>query len=143
MAVSNHRKKRKKSSPFPPRKSTSSKQTLSSGTLLLPAFFLLIGLLIGVTLCQFLTQKDTFCLVGEKEYTITCGEEYLYVEEGVEVIAFGKDLSDRLVISTNLTYTEDGYRLDTSTPGQYYIAYTVDSFYYQDIQLVRNFTVTP
>lgn len=75
---------------------------------------------------KFLTANDTFALVGEANITLTVGEEY--VEEGVTIISFGKDISDKVEIESNV---------DTSVAGEYYIKYTVEGLRFGSVARYR------
>ena len=106
---------------------------------------LALGICAGVGGYILLCAEDCFVLNGEKNYTLSVGDEPLiYVDQGVKIIEFGKDISEQAEISsTNMTETENGkYVINTSVPGEYYIIYTVDSPKYQNIQRVRTITVT-
>ncbi len=49
-----------------------------------------------------------------------------YVDEGVKVIAFGKDEAGSVVIETNLKQDENGFYADEA--GKFYIKYTSNCF---------------
>lgn len=103
---------------------------------------LALGIGAGIGAYTFISRDDCFRLNGEKSYTVDVGTQMTYVDEGANVISFGKDISDRVKIETNLTETEDGkYTADTSKPAEYYIIYTVDSIKYGEVQRVRVITV--
>ena len=93
--------------------------------------FITLGAISGYFSMNHLTKNDTFELVGEKNITLTLNQEY--IEQGVNVIAFGKDLKDKVVIESNL---------DTSKEGEYTIIYTInDSFKYKDVKRIRYISV--
>ena len=100
-------------------------------TLVLALLFLIIGAVIGVVGSWFITKNDKFVLNGEKTITLAVGESY--TEQGATVISFGKDVSDKVVIS--------GDELDTSIDGEYQLVYKIDDFRYKDYQLVRTIIV--
>lgn len=103
---------------------------------------LALGIGAGIGGYIFISRDDCFKLNGEKNYTITVGTQFVYEDEGAKVIEFGRDISDRVEIETNLTETDDGeYTADTSRGGEYYIIYTVDSAKYGEVQRVRTITV--
>ena len=54
--------------------------------------FLFIGAAGGYFLAREVTKNDTFALLGEKNIALESGETY--VEPGVRIISFGKDISD-------------------------------------------------
>ena len=103
---------------------------------------LAIGVAAGVGAYTFICRDDCFKLKGDKSYTVRVGTPFVYEDEGVKAIAFGKDISDRVEIETNLIQLDDGeYTVDTSRIGEYYIIYTVDSVKYGEIQRVRTISV--
>ncbi len=103
---------------------------------------LALGVGAGIGAYTFISRDDCFVLNGEKNYTVSVGSDFTYGDEGAKVISFGKDISDRVQIETNLTEIGDGkYTADTSKTGEYYIIYTVDSIKYGDVQRVRVITV--
>lgn len=101
------------------------------GVLLLALLFLLIGAAAGAAVSWFMTKDDRFVLNGEKEITLAVGEAY--EEQGAEVISFGRDISENVVIS--------GDTVDESTEGVYQIVYSVEDLRWGEYQLVRVVTV--
>lgn len=101
------------------------------GVLLLALLFLLIGAAAGAAVSWFMTKDDRFVLNGEKEITLAVGE--VYEEQGAEVISFGRDISENVVIS--------GDTVDESTEGVYQIVYSVEDLRWGEYQLVRVVTV--
>ncbi len=99
-------------------------------TLILLFLTLLIGLGVGAWPTYFLTRNDCFELIGEEEITLTLNDKYL--DSGVRVIAFNKDDSKKVKISTNLDVDENGNYYSNEV-GTFYIAYTVDNFKYGTI----------
>ncbi len=119
------------------------KEIIRFGTLL-PALCLVIGLLVGAALVPvFAGENSGIALVGEKKVTVAVGEDFAYVDEGVQFFYFGIDLSEHVEITTNMTKNADGsYTVDTSEAGVYYIAYTsTHPLFERDVRLVRTFTV--
>ena len=106
---------------------------------------LIVAIAGGVVTEKIITKNDGFVLAGKKEYVIevgATGSTYTYVEEGYEVISFGKNISDKVTIKTNMTKNNDGsYTIDTSEEGDYYLIYEVDSLKFGKIKRVRTFTV--
>lgn len=92
--------------------------------------FLVLGLILGVGSCYFLTKNDKFEIIGEKDITLNVGDSY--VESGAKVIAFGKDLSNQIEIESDV---------NTSVAGIYVVKYKVNNFKYKDIVRVRYVTV--
>ena len=101
------------------------------GVLLLALLFLLIGAAAGAAVSWFMTKDDRFVLNGEKEITLAVGEAY--EEQGAEVISFGRDISENVVIS--------GDTVDETTEGVYQIVYSVEDLRWGEYQLVRVVTV--
>ena len=106
----------------------------------------IIGGVIGAGMCWFVCRDDCFTIIGQDELTLPMttvnyinGEPIeiatSYVDEGVKVISFGRDISKDVYIETDLKQNEDGgYYADEI--GTYYIIYKVD-----DIKYGKIFTV--
>ena len=106
------------------------------------AIALLIGVGAGIGAYSFISKDDCFKLKGDAEYTIPVGADITYVDEGVKIISFGKDISSEAQVKTNLEEISEGkYAIDTSEPAEYYMIYTVDDARYGNIQRVRTITV--
>ncbi len=99
--------------------------------------FLIIGLAIGGGLTYYFTKTDCFELIGSDEITLTTDE--VYFDQGVKVISFGKDMSSKVKVETDLVQNKDGSyspSMDsdgTYTIGTYYIVYSVDCLKYGTI----------
>ena len=103
---------------------------------------LALGAGAGIGAYAFVSRDDCFVINGEKNYEVSVGTDFTYVDEGAKVIAFGKDISDSVKVETNLTEVSEGkYTADTTKTGEYYIIYTVDSAKYGEVQRVRVITV--
>ena len=104
---------------------------------------LALGLYLGWVGGEYICKNDTFELVGKKEYSVLINEvDFQYVDEGVRIIEFGRDISDMVSVETNMVKLSNGaYTADTAIPGKYYIKYTVDSYRYGDIERIRVFTI--
>ena len=103
---------------------------------------LALGIGAGIGAYTFISRDDCFVINGEKNYEVSVGTEFTYVDEGAKVIAFGRDVSDKVKVETNLTEVSEGkYTADTTKTGEYYIIYTVDSAKYGEVQRVRVITV--
>lgn len=100
-------------------------------TIVLAVVFLIIGAIVGCIGYCYLTKNDKFELNGNKTITLDLGSDY--IEQGATVISFGKDVSDKIVIS--------GDELDTLTEGEYQLVYRIDDFRYKNYQLVRTIIV--
>ena len=103
----------------------------------------LIGGAIGVGACWFVGRNDKFEIVGKEELTLTLRNEdetvftskNSYVDEGVKIVSFGRDISDSVYIETDMKRTGDG-RFYADEIGTYYIIYKT-----KDIKYGKLFTV--
>ena len=101
-------------------------------TLILALLFLIVGAAAGVILSRELTKNDCFVLLGAKQ--IELAESY--VEAGVSIISFGKDISDKAVRGGDFESMSE-----QPEEGIYQIVYAVDDFRWGDYQLVRTVIV--
>ena len=81
---------------------------------------LLFGIGLGVGAWWIVCKDDCFELVGNSELVLTLDQTY--TDEGVKIVAFGKDESASIVIDTNLQATNNTYSAEEV--GTYYIKYT-------------------
>lgn len=96
----------------------------------------------GFALCKVLTRNDYFDLLGDKGIVINVGMDYTYSEDGFKAISFSKDVSDQVVVSTNLMRdTEGNYIIPTDKTGEYVIKYTINSSRLKNIVRYRVFRV--
>ena len=103
----------------------------------------IIGAAIGAGMCWYLTLDDQFVIVGKDEITLTLrpknedwGINNCYHDEGVKVVSFGRDVSDKVYVETDLKQNPDGsYYADEV--GTYYIIYKVDDIKYGKIFSVQ------
>ena len=104
---------------------------------------LFIGFFVGgFALCKVLTRNDYFDLLGDKEIVINVGMDYTYSEDGFKAISFSKDVSDQVVVSTNLMRDAEGnYIIPTDKTGEYVIKYTINSSRLKNIVRYRVFRV--
>ena len=116
------------------RKVKSKLKKLSMGTVCLAIFLLVVGVVGGYFGVQYLTKNDCFNIVGADEINLELGESYL--DEGVDVVAFGIDESDKVEIDTNLKKDKFGAYY-AETEGTYYIKYTVNNIKYGSIFKVQ------
>ena len=107
---------------------------LSFGVVVLAIFLLALGVVGGYFGVQYLSRNDCFNIVGAEEITLEIGEAYL--DEGVRVVAFGVDETDKVEIETNLKKDKDG-KFYAQTEGTYYIKYTVNNIKYGSIFKVQ------
>lgn len=93
---------------------------------LLVVIFLAIGALGGYFTLRYITKDDVFEVLGGQTITLNVGEEF--VDEGVNIVAFGKDISDSVKVENNINNT---------VAGRYYVKYTVDNFRYNGVVKYR------
>lgn len=102
----------------------------------LTLFFMVVALVAGFALgalaCGQVSKDDRFLLCGQTNTTLPLsadeGANYLYAEEGVEAVCFGRDVSDKVIVKTDLQKNADGqYIIPLDEEGVYTIAYTVDA----------------
>ncbi len=129
--------KRKKSS-----RAKSKTKKLGLKAMLIILLVTIIGGAIGVGACYFVCRDDCFTIIGEEQIERvlvadgkTATSENIYVDEGVKIVSFGRDISDKVEIETDLTVLPDG-TYTASEPRTYYIKYKVD-----DIKYGKIFTV--
>ena len=103
---------------------------LSMGVLFFAVLLLAVGTIGGYIGVQYLCKNDCFTIVGEDE--IECSLNETYYDQGVKVVAFGKDDADKVVVETNLKQNIDG-GFYAEVEGTYYIKYTVDNIKYGSI----------
>ena len=105
---------------------------------------LALGVAIGAGVCALICRNDGFELIGKSEISVAteAGKTYTYVDKGVRAVSFGKDISHRVQVETNMTEVDDGeYSFDASSAGVYYLIYTVDDPRFGEIQRVRTIVV--
>ena len=107
---------------------------LSFGMVALSVVLLGVGLLGGYFGVKYLSRNDCFDILGEDEITLEIGE--IYLDDGVKVVAFGVDESDKVKLETNLKKDQDG-NFYAQTEGTYYIKYTVSNIKYGSIFKVQ------
>lgn len=107
----------------------------------------LIGACIGAGACWFVCRNDCFDIIGKDEITLEItinqkqGNEMItvpnkYVDDGVRVVSFGRDVSDKVQVETNLKQNTDGsYYADEV--GTYHIIYKVDDIKYGKIFTIQ------
>ena len=112
---------------------------------------LVAGVLIGYFALGFFTKNDGFVMnnYNSEEIDVYIGGESEvteYVEKGAKCVAFGKDITEDIVITYK--YREDlsfdaveVNEIDESKAGIYYAIYTVDNLRYKGIELIRNIIV--
>ena len=125
---------------------------LHSATKVAMALALLVGIAAGALVCLFVSKNDRFVLKGESSFSLDVTEgaaPYLYTEEGVEAYCFGRDVSGKLKVESDLERDAEGrYMIPTDREGVYTITYTVDALKFGEsapngvVKRVRVFTVS-
>ena len=112
-------------------------------TVFISLFALIAGVAVGVFAYRYICRDDRFEMRGKKEVRVELNaSEFFYYDDGVEIVEFGKDISDEVDVQTNMTYLGgDRYTVDTSVPGRYYVKYTVDSPKYGEVCKIRTIVV--
>ena len=130
------------------RRAKSKIKKLHPATKALAILFLIIGIAAGFAACTYLSKNDRFVLKGKSNIPVNVGEEFTYTEQGVEAICFGRDVTAKLSIVTDLQKDANGnYIIPTDKEGVYTITYTVDAYKFQKgpngvIKRIRTFTVS-
>ena len=105
---------------------------INTKTWIFAIVFLIVGIGAGVGAWFFACKDDCFYLNGKDEITLTLAEEDRYVDEGVTIVAFGKDATDSITIETNLKVDENG-KYYAEDVGTYYIKYVSSNLKYGSI----------
>ncbi len=100
---------------------------LSFKALALILIFFVIGIGVGVGAWAVVCRNDCFAVCGLEEVELTLDETYC--DEGVKIIAFGKDEKDSVQIETNLKTDENG-NFYSEEVGTFYIKYFSSCFKY-------------
>lgn len=81
-----------------------------------------LAIMLGAGTCFLLGKNDQFTLNGSDEVTLQLGQTYK--DEGVKIVEFGMDFSNKAVVETNLSKNENG-EYYAEYADKFYIAYTV------------------
>lgn len=109
---------------------TAEKQLKKMGVkgMIIAVLCLLLGVAAGISAYLVVCKNDCFEIIGNDEMTITLNEKY--VDQGVKIIEFGKDVSETAVIDTNLKLSDDNLPTELGT---FYVKYSVNSVKYGKI----------
>lgn len=102
---------------------------------------LVIGIGVGLGSFFLICKNDNFELIGKDELIITTSEKY--TDDGVKIIAFGKDISSDVMIDTDMKIDDDG-NFYSDVIGTHYITYYTTELKYGSIfkvQKIRLITV--
>ena len=100
----------------------------SAKTLFVSFLLIIVGFAIGAGAYFLICKNDTFEIVGSDEITLTLDESY--EELGVKAIEFGKDISEKVKIETNMVLDSEN---KSNEIGTFYVKYTIDSIKYGKI----------
>lgn len=100
---------------------------LHPATIVIALLCLVVGVGCGGFLAKNASKNDCFHLKGNAMIALEVGERYTYVEQGVEAVSYGRDVSDKVQVQTTLEKDAQGnYIIPTDKEGIYTITYTVD-----------------
>ena len=104
---------------------------------------MIVGGAIGAGACYFVCRNDCFEIIGAEHVERVLKSEdkqltdkNIYIDEGVKVVSFGRDVSDKVYIETDLIKNDDGSYTATE-PGTHYIVYKVDDIKYGKIFTIQ------
>ena len=108
----------------------------------------ILALAIGASICFVMGKNDEFTLLGEE--IIYMSSTDTYKDDGVKIVEYGIDISNKAIVTTNLKINESGeYYADedllNSGPNQFYICYKVKSIkfgFVYNVQKIRLITFT-
>ena len=107
-------------------------------TIAVALLVLVITAVAGFFTAKLLTKNDCFEIIGSDEIVLSVGETYK--DEGVKVISFGKDLSDKVLIETDMKLNGQA-EYYAEEEGTHYIIYTVDSIKYGSIFKIQKIRI--
>ncbi len=112
------------------RKAKSKVKGLHTATKVIAVLCLVVGIVAGALVCIAMSKNDHFVLKGETQFSFSVGEEaYVYTEEGVDAVCFGRDVSGKASVeaSEGIVKNADGtFTIPTDKEGVYTLTYTVD-----------------
>ena len=98
-------------------------KNLSLKHIAIAVILLIFGFAIGAGAYFGVCRNDCFELIGESDLTLSIGDSY--VDEGVKIIEFGKDVKSNVYIETNLQQNNNEFY--TLNAGTFYIKYYTSS----------------
>lgn len=111
--------------------------------------FLLAGIAGGYFAVKWVSKNDHFVLKGQTTYSVEAGQTFTYRDEGVDAVCFGRDVSGKMQVETDLQKNAAGeYIIPTDEEGVYTITYTVNCLKFGDknpngqIKRIRTFSVS-
>ncbi len=97
---------------------------------------LAFGVLIGSMVSYFVSKDDCFVLLGDDEVQLEVGQ--VYVDPGVKIVEFGKDISDQVVKTGSFMELENGTSMEEKS---YFIDYSIESTKYSKVWTVHKIRI--
>ena len=118
-------------------------------TKFLVVLFLIVGIALGALCCIVFSKNDRFVLKGETQISIEAGAAFVYKEQGVEAVCFGRNCADQVKVSAGegITKDENGNYVIPAEEGVYTLTYTLDNLKFggklggEKILRIRTFVV--
>ncbi len=126
----NYSKKTSNKSNITAKKVNKKLSKFTTTTKIICVFLFVLAVFGGVFTTYYLTKDDAFTLIGGTEITLSVGDEY--IEQGVKIIAFGKDISNEVIITGTV---------NTNVADEYVLKYTVNNFRFKNYTLYKKITV--
>lgn len=123
----NQSKKTKQSSKRAQKRVEKSLKKVGFTAIILAVLFLIVGAGAGWVVTKIICKNDCFEMIGMDEISIEIGSSY--VDQGVKIVAFGKDESESVSVETNLTKNADG-SYTSNEEGTFYMIYKSSCFKY-------------
>ena len=112
------------------RKVKKSLNSVGAKVIALALVLLVVGVAAGIGTYYLVCKNDCFNIIGQEEITLTLDEAYK--DEGVNIVAFGKNVGDSVTIDTNLKTDADG-NYYANEIGTYFIRYSSTNFKYGSV----------
>ena len=120
------------------KKAIKTAKSIGFGGILIVLLFLLIGAGVGVGAMFIVSKNDCFELNGSDN--IYLAPDTTFVDPGCKIVAFGKDISDQVVVQTNLLKDDNGNYYATEN-GEYYVKYTTNDIKYGKLFVVEKYRI--
>ncbi|MBE6123925.1 MAG: DUF5011 domain-containing protein [Erysipelotrichaceae bacterium] len=101
--------------------------------------FFIVGALFGIGASYLVTRNDCFVLNGSKEIILEINDTY--IEQGVKVVSFGKDISKNTKITIYDINDDKVDSIDTSSENEYTVIYNIENLKYANYKLIRKVKV--
>jgi len=131
------------------RSAKSKAKRLHAATKVLTLLSLIVGIVAGALICTLIGRNDHFLLEGKTQFSVEAGNAFVYKEEGVDAVCFGRDCADKVKVeaSRGITKDADGNYVIPAEEGVYTLTYSVDTLKFggklggERILRIRTFTV--